>query len=427
MNAFPKAERSQGGWLEGALARAEQLDDWLSPERRQSLAQLRETPWPNRKTEAWKYTPLTALERSEFSEPAGDAPPVDVIEGLNSIDVLIHNGVVVGEQMPALPEGLGISALQSADAAQQEKIRQLFGASKPQHHLFGLVNDVLARDGLLIEVAAGVRIDKPLRIVHSVSEGADAHGRVLVHLEAGAELAVIEQVIGNQPSFNTTISEYQLAQDARLEHYRFAMQTGGAMAVGGCHFRLGERSELNSSQVGFGSELSRLDTDIIYAGEKANANLNAIYLLSGSEIFDLHSTVEHAVPCCTTDEKVRGIVADRARAVFNGRIHIHPKAQKTLAELNNRNLLLSDKAVVNTKPELEIYADDVRCAHGATIAQMDKRALYYLQSRGLSRAQAQVMLNFGFINELVDQMPNEALAQWLRPQLRERFAQMQVD
>src|SRR5690606_14061418 len=133
--------------------------------------------------------------------------------------------------------------------------------------------------------AAGARIDKPLRIVHSLSDGAEAHSRVLVQLAAGAQLAVIEQVIGNQPSFNTTVSEYQLAEDARLEHYRFAMQTGGAMAVGGCHFRLGERSELNSTQVGFGSDLSRLDTDIIHAGEKAHATLNAIYLLSGNEIF----------------------------------------------------------------------------------------------------------------------------------------------
>jgi Fe-S cluster assembly protein SufD len=132
------------------------------------------------------------------------------------------------------------------------------------------------------------------------------------------------------------------------------------------------------------------------------------------------------VPNGTTEENVRGIVAGQARVVFNGRIHIHRDAQKTLAELNNRNLLMSADAEINTKPELEIYADDVRCAHGATIAQIDKKALYYLQSRGINRGQAQVMLSFGFINELVDQMPNEALAEWLRPQLRQRFAAMDV-
>jgi Fe-S cluster assembly protein SufD len=163
-----------------------------------------------------------------------------------------------------------------------------------------------------------------------------------------------------------------------------------------------------------------------YAGEFSQANLNAIYLLDNHEIFDLHSTIEHAVPNCTTEENVRGIVADHARAVFNGRIHIHRDAQKTLAELNNRNLLLSATAEIYTKPELEIYADDVRCAHGATVAQLDKKSLFYMQSRGISKAQAQIMLSFGFINELVDKMPNQPLAEWLRPQLRERFAQMEV-
>jgi len=130
------------------------------------------------------------------------------------------------------------------------------------------------------------------------------------------------------------------------------------------------------------------------------------------------------VPNCTTLENVRGIAADQGQATFNGRIHIHRDAQKTLAELNNRNLLLSDKAQINTKPELEIYADDVRCAHGATVAELDSQALYYLTSRGVSREDALVMLNFGFINALVDEMPNQDIAQWLRPLLRERFAEM---
>ena len=167
--------------------------------------------------------------------------------------------------------------------------------------------------------------------------------------------------------------------------------------------------------------------DVIHAGERAHAKINAIYLLEDDELYDLHSTIEHTVPNCTTEENVRGIVADRGRAVFNGRIHIHRDAQKTLAELNNRNLLLSPEAEVYTKPELEIYADDVRCAHGATIAEIDKKALYYLQSRGISLGQANIMLNFGFINELVEEMPNEVLKKWLRQALRQRFEGLRLE
>jgi Fe-S cluster assembly protein SufD len=132
------------------------------------------------------------------------------------------------------------------------------------------------------------------------------------------------------------------------------------------------------------------------------------------------------MPNGTTEENARGIVGDKARAVFNGRIHIHRDAQKTLAELNNRNLLLSRRGVINTKPELEIYADDVKCAHGATVAEIEEEALYYMLTRGISRSKALVMLNFGFIQELINDVPNVAVREWLAPILSERFAQMEV-
>jgi Fe-S cluster assembly protein SufD len=164
----------------------------------------------------------------------------------------------------------------------------------------------------------------------------------------------------------------------------------------------------------------------MHNGEHAKAKFNAVYLLGEAEHFDLHSTIEHVMPNGTTLENARGIVGDKAKAVFNGRIHIHRDAQKTLAELHNRNLLLSRRGQINTKPELEIYADDVLCAHGATVAETEEETLYYLLSRGISRSQALVMLNFGFIQELVDQMPNQHLAQWLKPQLQSRFVEMEV-
>jgi Fe-S cluster assembly protein SufD len=171
------------------------------------------------------------------------------------------------------------------------------------------------------------------------------------------------------------------------------MFTDETIHAGGSHFRIAEKGYLNSTMVGFGSVMSRLDVDVEYTGEHANADINAMFLLAEGENFDLQSTIEHAVPHCTTEENVRGIVGDRAKANFNGRIHIHRDAQKTLAELNNRNLLLSRRGQINTKPELEIYADDVKCAHGATIAEIEEKALYYLLSRGISRSQALIMLN----------------------------------
>jgi len=416
-------------WLDSAVTRADSVSDWLSPQRKQSLELLKATPWPTRKTEAWKYVPINVWERTELqaADVSEDCAASEPIEGLESIDLVFVNGELKSEVPAQLPDGLTITALAQASDAEQTWARETFSQVKPNRHLFGLVNDVLAAGGVLIRVAASADVKPVVRIVNLVSEGCESHTRVLVSVEENAKATVIEQSSGKLLSKTTAFAEYRIGANAYLEHYRFALQTGDAMNAGGSHFELAEKAELNSTLVGFGSQLSRVDVDVIHAGEHAFAKLNAIYLLDGKELFDLHSTIEHAVPQGTTEENVRGIVADNSRAVFNGRIHIHRDAQKTLAELNNRNLLMSNRAEINTKPELEIYADDVRCAHGATIAEIDKKALYYMQSRGVSRAQAQIMLNFGFINELVDQMPSEALAQWLRPQLRARFANMEVN
>ncbi|MDB4837669.1 Fe-S cluster assembly protein SufD [Marinomonas sp.] len=415
-------------WLENAIARGQDNSDWLAPKRAHALELLSATKWPTRKTEAWRYTPLRPVEHTKAKPVSHQESLLPLaIDGLDAIELAFINGQLDKAQLTSnLPEGLSISMGSELSAAQQSAVLTQFSTIKPERHLFGLVNDALVEDVVVISVAENTQINTPVRISSLLSQGAESHSRVLVSLASGARLTVVEDVQAQGESFNTAFVEYDIATSAFLEHYRFALQTGSNLAVGGCHFNLHDHAKMNSTIVAFGSELSRLDTDIIHAGEFADAKLNAMYLLDDKELFDLHATVEHAMPNGTTEENVRCIVADRARAVFNGRIHIHKDAQKTLAELNNRNLLLSDKAEINTKPELEIYADDVRCAHGATIAQIDKQALYYLQTRGVSRAKAQVMLNFGFINELIDLMPNEVLAEWIRPIIRKRFAQMEV-
>lgn len=415
-------------WFGHVLTRAEVVDDWLHEKRAASLALLREASWPTRKTEIWKYTSLKKLEQFDFSSrpmaPIINIPSdTTIIAGLDSIDIVFVDGVL--QTIPAnLPEGLSIMPLAQVPEEHQGWVLDLFAKVKPQHHLFGLVNDALATHGVVIDVAAHVELAHPVRIVQTMTADNEAHCRILVRVGAAAKITVIEQLIGDDKSFNTSFAEYDLAATAELEHYRLALQSGEAVNIGGSHFNLAEQAILNSHIVGFGSDLARVDVDVYHKGEGTVAKLNAIYLLDKKEHFDLHSNVEHTVPKGTTDENVCGIVAGKARAVFNGRIYIHRYAQKTVAELNNRNLLLSRGAEIDTKPELEIYADDVICAHGATIAEIDKSALLYLRSRGIGLEQAHSMLNFGFVNELVDQIPNSTLADWLRQQLSQRFTQM---
>jgi Fe-S cluster assembly protein SufD len=415
-------------WLESAITRAQGINDWLAPKRAHALELLSTTKWPTRKTEAWRYTPLRAVERTQAKviDTAVNLFPVAIAD-FSAIELVFVNGKLDESQLvKTLPKGLSVTLGRDLEKAQQAHALTTFSTVKPERHLFGLINDALAQDVVVVTVADGVDVAEPLRISSLLSQGAESHTRVQVTLGAGSRLAVIEDIQAQGETLSTAFVEYHVESNARLEHYRFALQTGTNVSIGGSHFDLHDRAKMHSTIVGFGSDLSRLDTDIIHAGEFADAKLNAMYLLDGKELFDLHATVEHAMPNGTTEENVRCIAADRSRAIFNGRIHIHRDAQKTLAELNNRNLLMSNTAEINTKPELEIYADDVRCAHGATVAQIDKQALYYLQTRGVSRSKAQVMLNFGFINELIDLMPNAALAEWVRPIIRERFSQMEV-
>ena len=408
-------------WLAHVIERAAAVDDWLSPVRAEALAKLKEQSWPGRRTEAWRYTSLHAVEDLSLPTESNAQAEAPAIKGLDAIDLVFVDGRLTSDLAALnLPEGLTIRSLtDKSDIAEQ-----VFTQIKPSHHLFGLVNDVLATQGIVIEVAANATIERPIRVVNFATDNVESHTRVLVSLGDNAKATVIEHGSGTGHSLNTAFAEYDIADNARLEHYRFALHQGEAIHVGGSHFKLANKSRLNSTLIGYGSQLTRLDVDIIHAGEHAHAKFNNAYLLAPKEHFDLHSTIEHAMPNGTTEENARGIIGDKAKAVFNGRIHIHRDAQKTLAELNNRNLLLSRGAQINTKPELEIYADDVQCAHGATVAEIDEEALYYLLTRGIDKQKALVMLNFGFVQEMVFDMPNEALAEWLQPILKQRFEDM---
>ncbi len=413
-------------WLESALTQAKAnvagpVESPLIDIQQSSVAALEAIKWPTRKVEAWKYTSLYDLGEQQFSVPTTVVNSAPVMKAVEFIDIIFSQGQW---QFPneKLEVGLSISLL-----SQTTVLPDGFNTIKPKHHLFGQLNDCLTNDALIVTVEAGVEVNKPIRLLLENSEGEEQQARAFVSLAEGAKLSILESLTGTAKALTVLFTECDVQDGAELSHYRLQLQTENSYCIGGVHFKIGEKSKLDSQIVGFGSKLSRLDVDVIYAGEHASVKMNAIYLLDGEEHFDLHTCIEHAVPHGTTEENIRGIVADRSQAVFNGRIHIHRDAQKTLAEMNNRNLLLSRRAEVNTKPELEIYADDVKCAHGATIAEVNQEAIYYLMSRGINRNDALVMLNFGFINELVDQMPNQAIAQWLRPQLRERFAKMKSD
>jgi Fe-S cluster assembly protein SufD len=276
-------------------------------------------------------------------------------------------------------------------------------------------------------VPRNTSLQKPVYIVHISTPGvvpAIANHRLLIVLEESARAEVIEHFVSTdaaQNSFVNSLCEIVVGDNAALQHYRLNLEEENLLHLGGVHVDLFRDARLRAFTLAQGSRLKRIDYQVNHRGQGADLNLQGVYLPRNSQMVDYHTNIEHCVPRCTTSEVFRGIIADSARAVFNGRIHIHPDAQKTLAELSNKNLLTSVKAEVDTKPELEIYADDVKCAHGATVSQLNATALYYLQSRGVSRQEAEVMMSFGFINELLQEIVEPAVQDYLLPRLARLF------
>ncbi len=412
-------------FIQGLLVDSE-APAWLAAHRDAGTARWRETSKPTGKTEAWKYTSLMPLER-DFTAPTAADMAEPSLPDFGGACLLFVDGQLQSELGSLdLPDGVSLVRFADANEAQAEQIASRLGSVvDADKHLFANLNDANLSDGLFLHVADNARLEAPLHLVYQTSDREPAFSvsqRLLVVLGNNAEASLIEHFLGDSPAaFTNGITELVLGAGSRLKHSRLQLESGGAMHIGGVHARLERDSHLDSFHLALGSELKRIDIVVNHAGAGAHCDLNGIYLLRGTEHVDYHTCIEHAVPHCTTDEVFRGIMGDSSRAVFNGRIHIHPDAQKTRAELSNKNLLTSTDAEINTKPELEIYADDVQCAHGATVAQLDEGMLHYLRTRGVERAEAEVMLSYGFINELVDALDNEALREYLHPLLAERL------
>lgn len=417
---------------------------WLLETNRLGAVQWRASSWPDRKTEHWKYTSLRAVEQGEFfgngseqSVSGVDAQESDLarlysMPSAEVIQIVFVNGrfsAALSTQNEVLPGGVSLTSFGKADSEQSAIIRQhLNTVVDAEKHIFAALNNQCLQDGVLLHLEKNTRLDLPVQAVWlttSTTSSFHVAQRLLVVLEAQSEATVIEQYVSEpwvQRNFTFGVSELILKDAAKLHHYRLHLEHETALHVGGVHAALERDAELNSFHLATGSTLKRIDAVVNYRGENGHCFLNGVYLPRNSQHIDYHTNIEHCVPRCTTREIFRGIIADQARAVFNGRIHIHPQAQKTLAQLSNKNLLTSNRAEVDTKPELEIYADDVQCAHGATVAQLDADALYYFLTRGIAEDEARVMLSFGFINELINMIEHRVVADYLKPMLAEFFA-----
>jgi Fe-S cluster assembly protein SufD len=397
----------------------------LGPERERALASFVEAGLPTQRDEDWRFTSLASFAVLPFESAAqvsGPPPPPDPSEGHV---IAFANGVFSPEhsRLDDLPAGVRVEPLSSVLEDRPDQVAARIGQlADDKARAFTALNSALFEDGAWIEIDAAQSLDQPIEILDlggACDRPAARHLRHLISAGAGSRAVVIEHTrgAGDGPVFVNPVSEIWLARDARLDHVLLQQETPEAYVLRAVSAQLEAGSHFASHSLALGGELARVDLHCTLAGEGAHARLLGLYLGGGRQLLDHHTTIDHATPHTTSDELYKGVLADRARGVFHGRIHVRPHAQKISALQQNRNLLLSDRASVNTKPQLEIFADDVRCSHGATIGQLDSDQLFYLRTRGLGADAARALLTLAFASEVVRELPLDKLASQLQDYL----------
>ena len=374
--------------------------------RRSGFAPLRRAAWerfvalglPHVRQEEWRFTNPAPITQRTFLEPvASGKPTLPTLGAWEQTRIALVNG-----RLDASLSSPGVRALAEEDAV-------LGTIASWQERPFVALNTALFEDGAYVSASR-----KPVVIGYATTPGREpvaTHPRVLVVVEPGASLTVIEDFRGAQTAgdFVNAVIEFDLGESATVEHVSLLGEHSESLHVGAAFARLAARARFSSRSIALGGKLLRRDVHVTFAGPGGEATLDGLYVTSGSELFDHHTTADHAVPSCTSRELFKGVLAGASRAVFNGAVVIRPGAQKSDAAQQNQNLLLSEDATIDTKPELQIFADDVKCAHGATVGQLDDAALFYLRARGIDLAQAKAILTTAFAREVVERIPHEGL------------------
>jgi Fe-S cluster assembly protein SufD len=400
--------------------------DWLRRLRQHGLERYRHLGWPTPRHEDWKFTNLNPLARIAF-EPARPAE-IDaallpaVPEGsprLVFVNGFFHAGLssaVVGDNTLTVD---GLARLLDADPGKVEP--HLGKIAAAQEQTFTALNAAYLRDGAVVLVGDERVVEQPIYLVHVSVPGATPAAfqpRTLVVAGRHSKLTLVEYYLGVEGfadgvTFANAVTEIAAGPGANIDHYKVQRERPNAYHLGSVHVRQQRDSRFSSHLVSLGGALVRNESRAHLADQGCHCTLNGLALARDAQHVDNHTVIDHARPHCESHELYKHILDGRAHAVFNGKIFVRPDAQKTDAKQTNQTLLLSDDAVINTKPQLEIYADDVKCTHGATVGQLDANALFYLQARGIGAEEARRMLTFAFANDIVSRIQVEPLREEL--------------
>jgi len=384
---------------------------WLQELRREGRAKFERKGLPTPRMEAWRGTNVTPLGKMSFvaAEPLQSVPSHPLANLAMGGPRLVFSG---GEQVArdgAMPAGLWAGTFAEATGRFGERLRDWTTGDETEFGAFEALNRAFLANGTVVVVEEGASIDVPVEIVYAVgpqTREAINQPRTLIVAAPNSQVRVVETFVseGEKPTLTNAVSRTLIGENASVEHARIQVEGPEAWHVSTVTSRQERSSRYAAHHINLGARLARHNTRAVLDGEGAHCLLNGLYLVSGQQHVDNDTVLDHAKPNCDSRELFKGILADKARSVFTGRIIVREDAQKTDAKQSNPNLLLSPTALAQTRPQLEIYADDVKCTHGATVGQMDDDAVFYLRARGLTEAAARNMLVRAVAGEVLDKI-----------------------
>jgi len=312
--------------------------------------------------------------------------------------------------------------VQASGAEKLEAAGTHFDAARlaTEANAFRALNAAFTGEPVVLRVPKGAVLEEPIEIVHEAAAGAAYHPRILIVVEPNAQCTIVERYRGSGQYLTNAVTEFVAGEGAVVDHYRVQQESLEAFHISTVAAHLGRSTNFSSHSISLGGALVRNDAGAVLS-EGTEATLNGLYIANGTQHVDNHTVIDHAKPHAASHELYKGILDGKATAVFNGRILVRKDAQKTDSKQTNKNLVLSDEAVIDTKPELQIFADDVRCTHGATIGQIDAESMFYLRSRGIGKDDARSLLIFAFAQDIADRIKVPALREELERSLFGKF------
>jgi Fe-S cluster assembly protein SufD len=390
--------------------------EWLGRVRQAAFERFLERGFPTTREEEWRFTSIAPVAATTFVRPAPAAPSRSalapyVFDAVPTI-VLVNGRVSRALSSAVLPKDVTLRTIDDADAATPAARTRSYTTGEPTP--FVHLNGAFFEDLVTLRVAPKSVIDQPIHVLSLVVTDREpmlVAPRLAIDVGEGAEFVVIESYasIGSGRSLTTAVTDLTLGPGAILKHVKIQRESDAAFHLASTFVTLGRSATFTSQALTFGGRIARNDIFAVLDGEGAECTLNGLYLADGDAVVDTHTTIDHARPHCPSHEVYKGILAGRSRAVFNGKIIVRPDAQKTDAKQTNKALLLSDEATINTKPQLEIFADDVKCTHGAAIGQLDEDAMFYLRARGIAEVDARSLLIHAFAGQVLDGIPVDAV------------------